>query len=139
MIDVISLVAFAGLYWLYRNRARFGGGARYAKDPVCAMQVEIAHAPASTVRDGRRIYFCSEHCQHRYDANPDRYVVDDRITEDGTKNLDTVDPVCGMTVDPQHAGAQVTHLGRTVSFCCGGCADAFQSNPDAYLLGDGSP
>ena len=153
MLDVISLVAFAGLYWLYRSRERFGGGERYAKDPVCAMQVEIAHAPASTVRDGRRIYFCSEHCQHRYDANPDRYVIDDRIPEadaeshahihngrhDNGAHLDTLDPVCGMTVDPQHAGAQITHLGRTLSFCCSGCADAFRSNPDGYLLGDGSP
>ena len=84
--------------------------------------------------------------------NPDRYAIEDRIPEgsvenrehshnghrDHAVNVDTVDPVCGMTVDPQHAGAQVTHLGRTVSFCCSGCADAFRSNPDAYLLGDGS-
>ena len=47
VLDVVALVGFAVLYWLYRNRERFGGGAGYAKDPVCGMQVEIAHAPAT--------------------------------------------------------------------------------------------
>jgi YHS domain-containing protein len=72
--DIIALVAFAGLYWLYRNRERFGGGAGYAKDPVCGMQVDTAHAPASTVHGGQRIYFCSEHCQHRFEAEPEHYL-----------------------------------------------------------------
>src|SRR5205823_842830 len=34
VLDVIALVAFAVILWLYRNRERFGGGAGYAKDPV---------------------------------------------------------------------------------------------------------
>ena len=39
------------------------------RDPVCGMQVETAHAPASVVRDGRREYFCSDHCKERYLAD----------------------------------------------------------------------
>jgi uncharacterized membrane protein YraQ (UPF0718 family)/YHS domain-containing protein len=62
VLDVIALVAFAGLYWLYRNRERFGGGAGYAKDPVCGMQVEKAH-PGAALGD---VYFCSDHCARRY-------------------------------------------------------------------------
>jgi uncharacterized membrane protein YraQ (UPF0718 family) len=61
-LDLIALVAFAVLYWLYRNRERFGGGVGYAKDPVCGMQVEKAHPGA--VVDG--VYFCSDHCAHKY-------------------------------------------------------------------------
>src|SRR4051812_17367463 len=62
VLDVIALVAFAGLYWLYRNRERFGGGDGYAKDPVCGMQVEKAH-PGAVLGD---VYFCSDHCAHKY-------------------------------------------------------------------------
>jgi len=69
VLDVIALVAFAGIYWLYRNREQFGGGSGYAKDPVCGMQVEIAHAPATVTRDGRTSYFCSDHCAHRFKAD----------------------------------------------------------------------
>jgi uncharacterized protein len=73
-LNILALFAFAGLYWLYRNRERFGGRAGYARDPVCGMQVEIAHAPASTTNEGQRIYFCSEHCRHRFEGDPDRHI-----------------------------------------------------------------
>ena len=43
-----------------------------------------------------------------------------------------VDPVCGMTVDPDEA-PQITHQETTYSFCCHGCADAFRTEPDEYL------
>jgi hypothetical protein len=74
VLDILALAAFAGLYWLYRHRDRLGAGTGYATDPVCGMQVETAHAPASTEVDGRQVYFCSEHCQHRFSpkrARPD--------------------------------------------------------------------
>ncbi|HET7310628.1 MAG TPA: permease [Mycobacteriales bacterium] len=68
VLDFLALAVFAGIYWLYRSRDRFGGGADYAKDPVCGMQVEIAH-PGATTRSGREtVYFCSDHCRERYDA-----------------------------------------------------------------------
>lgn len=71
VLNIVALLAFAGLYWLYRNRGRFGGGVEYARDPVCGMQVEIAHAPASAEHDGASVYFCSEHCMHRFAADHD--------------------------------------------------------------------
>jgi uncharacterized membrane protein YraQ (UPF0718 family) len=75
VLDIIALVVFGALYWLYRNQARFGGGDRYAKDPVCGMQVEIAHAPAGARRDGQAVHFCSEHCRDRFVAEPERFAV----------------------------------------------------------------
>ena len=144
VLDMIALLAFAGVYWLYRQRERFGGGAGYAKDPVCGMQVEIAHAPAALILDGRRIYFCSDHCKHRLEADPDRYTSADSGSEsDGGKghgdhaggqvDLETLDPVCGMAVVPAAAPVQVEHRSRIISFCNPGCADAFRADPDRYL------
>ena len=66
ILDLVALVAFAALYWLHRNRDRFGGGTGYAQDPMCGMQVEITHAPASAHQDGTTVYFCSEHCRDRF-------------------------------------------------------------------------
>ena len=66
VLDLIALLAFGALYWLYRNRDRFGGGTGYAQDPMCGMQVEIAHAPASVRDGGTMVYFCSEHCRDRF-------------------------------------------------------------------------
>jgi uncharacterized protein len=65
-LNVFFLVVLAGMWWLARNRERFGGGAGYAIDPVCGMQVEVANAPARLERDGRTYYFCCDHCKHKF-------------------------------------------------------------------------
>ncbi|MEO9224246.1 MAG: permease [Acidimicrobiales bacterium] len=69
-LNIAFLAAFAVLYWLYRNRERFGGGQGYAIDPMCGMQVRIGNAPAQRKHDGRDVYFCSDHCAERFDADP---------------------------------------------------------------------
>jgi YHS domain-containing protein len=66
-LNFVFLGVFAVLYWLHRNQQRLGGGAGYAIDPVCGMQVRTANAPASTVRDDERFYFCSDHCRERFE------------------------------------------------------------------------
>jgi uncharacterized protein len=69
-LDVVALVGFAVLYRLYRNRERYGGGAAYARDPVCGMQVERANAAAiATADDGSTVFFCSDHCRERFVAD----------------------------------------------------------------------
>jgi YHS domain-containing protein/uncharacterized membrane protein YraQ (UPF0718 family) len=144
VLDVIALVAFAGLYWLYRNRERFGGGAGYAKDPVCGMQVEVAHAPATATHDGTTYFFCSDHCRHRFDADPARFAAgtapegrdhhqhDDPGHGDGATALD---PVCGMTVTVEGAEHTATHDGQQYHFCGPGCREHFAADPAAVLGG----
>jgi len=67
-LNIVFLLVLAGLWWLARNQRRLGGGAGYAIDPVCGMQVEVANAPARSERDGEAVYFCSDHCLHRFEA-----------------------------------------------------------------------
>lgn len=43
------------------------------------------------------------------------------------------DPVCGMTLDPAKAKATAEHAAQKYYFCCTGCAQKFQSNPEQYL------
>ena len=43
------------------------------------------------------------------------------------------DPVCGMNVAPETAKARAEHGGKAYYFCCGGCAQKFQQDPDKYL------
>jgi uncharacterized protein len=70
-LNLVFLALFGVLYWTYRNRERLGGGDRYVRDPVCGMQVETAHAPASLVRDGELHHFCSDRCAERFGAEHD--------------------------------------------------------------------
>jgi uncharacterized membrane protein YraQ (UPF0718 family)/YHS domain-containing protein len=68
-LNIVFGVVLAVLWWLARNRERLGGGAGYAIDPVCGMQVEVANAAASATRDGQAFYFCSDHCRDRFEAD----------------------------------------------------------------------
>ncbi len=72
-LNILTLALFAVLYWLYRNRARLGGGEGYAFDPVCGMQVETANAPARATHAGHTSHFCSDGCRERFEAEPARY------------------------------------------------------------------
>jgi hypothetical protein len=67
-LNFVFLAIGGYLYWLSRNRERFGGGEGYALDPVCGMQVQTRHAPATRTHEGHEHYFCSDHCAERFDA-----------------------------------------------------------------------
>ena len=50
-----------------------------------------------------------------------------------------VDPVCGMTVNPDRAAGTVVHDGTTYYFCSKSCVAKFQADPKKYLAGAREP
>jgi len=74
ILNVLAIVVFGAIYWLYRHRERFGGPRSYARDPVCGMQVEVAHAPAVARLDEGIFYFCCDRCHDRFVSDPDGYL-----------------------------------------------------------------
>jgi xanthine dehydrogenase accessory factor len=44
-----------------------------ATDPVCGMSVAVVGARHVADHDGRRYWFCSEHCLHAFTRTPERY------------------------------------------------------------------
>ena len=138
ILNIIAVIGFGALYWMYRNRDT-SGPQRYAKDPVCGMQVEIEHAPASRRHDGHTVYFCSDHCAHRFDDEPARFLETSSSTTDsessstaavdGVAGEQALDPVCGMTVDPATAEHRAIRDGRSYWFCSAGCRQKFLSDP----------
>ena len=52
-----------------------------------------------------------------------------------TRTGETVDPICGMTVDPAQAkaaGLTVEYEGKTYAFCCLACKETFAKDPKRY-------
>jgi uncharacterized protein len=137
-LNLVFLGVFAGLLWLYRNRERLGGGAGYAIDLVCGMQVERQLAPANARSADQTYFFCSDRCRDQFVANPGRFRANDSrgINEPETRRLDMsqeIDPVCGMTVDPESAAAKREYQGKAFYFCNPGCAKAFDRKPEAFV------
>ncbi len=78
ILNIIFLVVFGLLFYLYRSRGKLGGGNGYAIDPVCGMQVEKSGAPARTATADGSYWFCSDRCCERFESNPARF--DSRTT-----------------------------------------------------------
>ena len=43
-----------------------------------------------------------------------------------------IDPVCGMTVDPQHAAGTQVYAGQRYYFCSTACEQKFLAAPQQY-------
>lgn len=139
-LNIAFLAVFAVLYWLYRNRERLGGGAGYAIDPVCGMQVETANAPANTTHGGATVWFCSDRCHEKFSADPAKFAAAPPPHHTGAMTMEehlpatpAVDPVCGMTVDPDTAAARRTYQAQDIYFCAQSCAEKFDADPARYV------
>jgi uncharacterized membrane protein YraQ (UPF0718 family)/YHS domain-containing protein len=64
VLNVLATAVFAALFGLTMRRG--------TTDPVCGMQVDRAKGLRAEY-GGRTFVFCSEHCLHRFRADPDRY------------------------------------------------------------------
>ena len=140
------IVVAIGVWWLARNRAKYGGGTSYAIDPVCGMQVRTVGAPASTNLDGVTFFFCADRCRERFLANPKRFVdagaTPERMDPSGPFSVAgavgskpsgppspaTIDRICGMIADPATAAAHRIVDGHDYWFCSTGCAITFDEH-----------
>src|SRR5579863_1000293 len=50
-----------------------------------------------------------------------------------TAGATVIDPVCGMSVDPEHCAGSVEHEGQSYYFCSRHCVQKFQADPQRYL------
>ncbi|MGN6169436.1 MAG: YHS domain-containing protein [Solirubrobacteraceae bacterium] len=57
-LNILGLAIFGALFWLTARRG--------ATDPVCGMKVDRDKALSAEI-DGRRFYFCSEHCLRSFE------------------------------------------------------------------------
>ena len=50
-----------------------------------------------------------------------------------TPNTISIDPVCGMEVDPGRTRLVANYQGHSYWFCAEGCREAFEADPQKYL------
>jgi YHS domain-containing protein len=49
-----------------------------AIDPVCKMEVAEDKAAATSEYRGKKYYFCAVGCKKAFDANPEKYLTEDK-------------------------------------------------------------
>jgi len=92
------------------------------KDPVCGMTVDPKTALSFDDVSGYRYYFCSQHCEKVFVADPADY-------------HEAKDPVCGMAVQRDIASHIHRVDGKPVYFCSERCLEKYTDEP-AGVKGD---
>lgn len=64
LLNILGLFIFVALMWITVRRG--------TTDPVCGMKVDRAKAVRLDF-DDETFYFCSDHCLHAFEVEPDRY------------------------------------------------------------------
>jgi Cu+-exporting ATPase len=105
-------------------------------DPVCDMTIEHEEAVATSEHKGKTYYFCSQPCKEAFDKDPGKFLGNALpfIRQTGIGHA-AIDPVCGMTVDPDTAEFYCEYKGKTYYFCCEHCLEKFRRHPDSFLNG----
>jgi len=93
-------------------------------DPVCGMEFKKEKAKASHEYNGKTYYFCTERCKDKFVENPGQYVrADDRVV---------TCPVSGNSFKKSEITESMDYKGKTYYFCCAGCKEKFQEDPEKY-------
>jgi len=108
-----------------------------AVDPVCGMTVDAGGAPGTIEYQGQRFTFCSEQCRDRFQEHPDLFSSMRSLPLPAEGPEFPVDPICGMSVDPEDPGATLDLPEGTVYFCCQPCADTYAADKVATAPGRG--
>jgi Cu+-exporting ATPase len=117
------------------------------------MSVDPAAAAEHLDYMGTTYYFCSAGCRSKFEKDPARYTAQlaqvehagqpshSRVMADMPKGEEmerhqpAIDPVCGMSVDPDHAEYRSFQKGETYYFCSAGCKETFDKDPAKYIRG----
>lgn len=95
-----------------------------AVDPVCGMRVNKEDAKFTHVHNDKTYYFCSEECKDKFVKAPGNYV----RADEGIVTC----PVSGESFKKSEFTESMDYEGKTYYFCCTGCKDKFEKDPEKY-------
>ena len=95
-----------------------------AVDPVCGMKVKKEDAKFTHVHNDKTYYFCSEECKDKFVKAPGNYV----RADEGIVTC----PVSGESFKKSEFTESMDYEGKTYYFCCAGCKDKFEKDPEKY-------
>ena len=142
-------VTTGGIEMLRAHARRPAAGAELVRDPVCGMSVDPAIATEHVEHMGTPYYFCSAGCRSKFEKDRARYTAQVAesahagnlshslvmaVTPGGQmEKQSAIDPVCGMSVDTQHAEYRSFQNAETYYFCSAGCKETFDKEPGKYI------
>ncbi|MEZ5347112.1 MAG: YHS domain-containing protein [Pyrinomonadaceae bacterium] len=101
-------------------------------DPICGMTVTPETAAAKVEYNGETVYFCAAVCKEKFLSRQQTAPIQIGRDKPQTPKAE-IDPVCGMTVDPENAAGSFEFENNLYYFCAQNCLTKFRQNPNLYL------
>ena len=117
-----------------------------AIDPICGMTVDPTKAAGQLEHKGTTYYFCAMSCLERFRSDPEGALSKkplNLITMPAPRKplpmmqparQGEIDPVCGMTVQPDSAAGSFEYRDKKYYFCATRCLDKFRADPEYYFI-----
>ncbi|MBU4254807.1 MAG: YHS domain-containing protein [Acidobacteria bacterium] len=93
--------------------------------PVSGKEVADTEKAPSLEYNGKTYFFCCAGCLDKFKAEPEKY-----LAQSG-KN--TICPVMGNEIKDFEKAPSVEYKGKTYYFCCAGCIESFNADPEKYI------
>ena len=92
----------------------------------CPVMGETINPKVFAMHDGGKVYFCCKKCVSKFTSDPSKY----KAALASSYTYQTQCPVMAEQIDP--TSFSVLPDGKTVYYCCGGCAKKLLANPAKY-------
>lgn len=107
-------------------------GIRSLAVDIPAKHVQLEYDPDRVNLDQIKAILDEQHYPVASVASSNQPTMKGSVPVADTLNTTTIDPVCGMGVDPETAHFTADHEGQTYYFCSPSCTRTFEQNPARY-------
>jgi len=138
---ILSVVVFVFALSSYANQQTD----EMVKCAVSGKEMKKSEAKGTLEYKGETYYFCCDNCMESFKENPEKYISQEgqegheHAHQHGEESMHehgddaVVDPVCGMKIKKSEAKVTCEYNGKTYYFCCAGCKEKFEKDPEKYV------
>jgi len=100
--------------------------------PMCPVMGEPINLAVSFATDEGPVFFCCKDCVSKYQANPAKYATKVAAQRKAMAPRPKVQVTCPVSKEPVDQEVFVESNGKKVYFCCKGCVNKYQGDPNKY-------
>lgn len=100
--------------------------------PKCPVMDEPINLAVSVTTDNGPVFFCCKDCISKYKANPAKYAAKVAAQRRALADRPKIQVTCPVSKEPVDQDVFVDSNGKKVYFCCKGCVNKYQREPNKY-------
>jgi len=143
-VKIVLLLAVLVLAFVFVGAAEDKSGEKVIC-PVMKNEVKDIEKAPKFEYEGKTYYFCCPGCVDKFKADPEKYIGDNQEHPEHAAHMEhsghdhgetaknNVCPVMGNEIKDHSKAPKIEYEGKTYYFCCAGCVDEFNKDPEKYI------